>query len=342
MDYPPSRRKATISAQKATNVAIRIGPSLLTAADVLPMNAAAMAFEKLGIWPISFSYPSFSLDLARSGEPKKVRILSEVIPGASYSFEDYPSYLRQYSESEFALTFKKGGWDCFRHLEIIAAGAVPLMLDADRIPSSTMVHYPKQTIQRIMWAIRRGKVGELDAIREHLSDWFDEHLSSQKMAGYLLKVADKSGPVLFLDQGLGSRPDYMSASIFSGLKDLLGKNVESYFGAGPLFAGWTGDTSHFHGLGFGYTRVIQDSLATEVDLEQTASDYPSKELLYEVARDGLVVVADVARNQDLSRYVSSVLDSGGAAYIHSSDRPLSRRELKSFRNLSGIKFSREL
>lgn len=342
MDYPPSRRKGIINAQTATNVAIRIGHSLLTAADVLPMNAAAVAFEKLGVWPISFSYPSCSLRLARSRETKKVRVLSDVIPGASYSFESYASYLRQYSEAEFALTFKKGGWDCFRHLEIIAAGTIPLMLDGHKIPDSTMVHYPKQTIQRIMEAIRLGKVGELDAVQAYLNQWFDDHLSAPKMAEYILKVADRRGPVLFLDQGLGNRPDYMSASIFSGLKDLLGQKVESFYGAGPLFAGWTGDTSHLHGLGFGYTRVISDSVATEVDLNQSMLGYPSRELLREVARDGLVVVADVARNHALSEYVSAVLESGGAAYIHSSDRPLSRRELTSFRSLSGIKFSREL
>lgn len=342
MDNPRTRNREIRRIKQVRSLQSRTHKSALELSDTSPMNSAATAFQKLGVWPISFSFPVSSLELARHSNTERIRHLSEVIPGTPYSYEDYASYLRQYSESEFAITFKKGGWDCFRHLEIMASGAIPVMPDAGWIPSGTMVHYPKQTIERIIGALRRGHVVDAVAAREHLKAWFDEHLTSPKMAEYILKVTHRDGPVLFLDQGLGSRPDYMSATIFSGLKALLGTNVESFYGAGPLFAGWTGGTSSMHGLGFGYTRTIEDSLATETDRRNTATGYPSKELLLEIAKDGLVLVADVTRNWSLTRYVSSVLTSGGAAYIHSSDRPLARRELIEFRSLSGTKFSREL
>lgn len=342
MDNPRTRNSEIRRIKQSCSLPSRTSKTALELRDTSPMNSAATAFQKLGVWPISFSFPVSSLELARRPNAERIRLLSEVIPGTPYSYEDYDSYLRQYSESEFAITFKKGGWDCFRHLEIMASGAIPLMPDAGWIPSGTMVHYPKQTIERITGALRRGDVVDSVAAREHLKAWFDENLTSPKMAEYILKVTERDGPVMFLDQGLGSRPDYMSASIFSGLKALLGTKVESFYGAGPLFAGWTGSTSSMHGLGFGYTRTIVDSLATEADGRNTATGYPPRELLLEIARNGLVLVADVSRNKGLSRYVSSVLSSGGAAYIHSSDRPLSPAEMKEFRNLSGTKFSREL
>ena len=75
---------------------------------------------------------------------EKKLLVSEVKPTVPYSYSDSRKYLTQYETSCYALTFKKGGWDCFRHLEIMGSGCIPLMPDAGQIPKYTMTHYPKE------------------------------------------------------------------------------------------------------------------------------------------------------------------------------------------------------
>ena len=60
----------------------------------------------------------------------------------AYAFgpHEESEYKRAYSESYFGSTKKKAGWDCMRHYEIVASGAVPFFdEDPTRAPSSTPV-----------------------------------------------------------------------------------------------------------------------------------------------------------------------------------------------------------
>lgn len=40
----------------------------------------------------------------------------------TYIFENEEEYYNDYKKSLFAITRKKGGWDCMRHYEILACG----------------------------------------------------------------------------------------------------------------------------------------------------------------------------------------------------------------------------
>jgi hypothetical protein len=53
---------------------------------------------------------------------------------AHHKFRDEEDYYNDMQRSWFGLTCKKGGWDCLRHYEIIAAGALLLFRDYDRKP----------------------------------------------------------------------------------------------------------------------------------------------------------------------------------------------------------------
>jgi len=53
--------------------------------------------------------------------------LSSTIPGEPFSFDSWDDYLLEYQSSYFALSTKKGGWDTFRHLEILFSGTIPLI-----------------------------------------------------------------------------------------------------------------------------------------------------------------------------------------------------------------------
>merc|ERR1712037_614761 len=58
-------------------------------------------------------------------------------------------YYDQYSESLFGHTKKKLGWDCMRHYEIIAAGAVPLFEDdLTTMPDCVAARLPRDLLRR--------------------------------------------------------------------------------------------------------------------------------------------------------------------------------------------------
>ena len=52
--------------------------------------------------------------------------------------------------SFFGLTWKKGGWDCLRHLELLASGCLPLFTDIARAPRGVLALYPKRVFQLLL------------------------------------------------------------------------------------------------------------------------------------------------------------------------------------------------
>ena len=93
-------------------------------------------------FPIQFGIP---MEKFRKISTCKNRVMSRVMPrGASekYIYSNEEEYYQDYSESLFGLTKKKGGWDCLRHYEIIAAGAIPYFWGFEKCPSSMMTRWP--------------------------------------------------------------------------------------------------------------------------------------------------------------------------------------------------------
>jgi len=97
----------------------------------------------LGIRPISFKIPADAL-MPPMDLNSKTCILAPCDPRhrASYVFTTEANYYSQYSRSYFGATMKKGGWDCMRHYEILAAGALPLFLGYENKPRTIMQDYP--------------------------------------------------------------------------------------------------------------------------------------------------------------------------------------------------------
>ena len=55
-----------------------------------------------------------------------------------------------YQNSVFALTYRKAGWDCFRHYEILMNGCIPFHLEIDKCPNKTMEKLPKDLLKEII------------------------------------------------------------------------------------------------------------------------------------------------------------------------------------------------
>jgi hypothetical protein len=59
---------------------------------------------------------------------------------SSHVFEREADYYRDLQVSRFGITTKRAGWDCLRHYEIAANGAVPCFRDLDRKPPRCAPH----------------------------------------------------------------------------------------------------------------------------------------------------------------------------------------------------------
>lgn len=97
------------------------------------------------IKPISFAQPD---DKIVHGVLQKEKLVAHVIPGVAetFIFNDEDDYFRDYAVSLFGFTWKKSGWDCLRHYEIISTGCMPLFLDIEKCPPTICTTYPKEIL----------------------------------------------------------------------------------------------------------------------------------------------------------------------------------------------------
>ena len=106
--------------------------------------------ETSNIKPINFSIPKEKIVKTINLNPKN--LLSPLIPGRiqTYIYKDEKSYNQMYQNSIFALTYRKGGWDCFRHYEILMNGCIPLHLEIDKCPDKTLEKLPKDLLKEVL------------------------------------------------------------------------------------------------------------------------------------------------------------------------------------------------
>ncbi len=291
------------------------------------------AHDRFGVWPISFSYPAM-LPLV-----SPVQQLSPIIPGFPYAFTDNAAYLSAYARASMALTFRKAGWDCFRHVEILASGAVPLMPDADRIPRYAMIHYPRSAMSALaVHAITHGGVPD-EQTRRDFRAFAERHLTTKAMARYLLAVSGLAGSqrVLFIDDQTPVNPEYQSTLALIGLKQLLGRGCEVAFPADFLYIGSSQTAARHYGRGFGYSHAV------DPDARTAAEESNRKAHGLEVLRSyDAVIVGSISRNTALTRVVLEKCDPSRVVLIHGEDGPPTLDELAALRVTGANVFVRAL
>tara|TARA_Y100000591_G_C21805495_1_gene684577 strand:- start:520 stop:1455 length:936 start_codon:yes stop_codon:yes gene_type:complete len=102
------------------------------------------------ILPINFAIPKSKILKEIDYHPKN--ILAPLIPGRldTYIYDNENSYYEMYKKSIFALTYKKAGWDCLRHYEILMNGCIPLFLDIKNCPKDTISTLPKKKLINLL------------------------------------------------------------------------------------------------------------------------------------------------------------------------------------------------
>jgi hypothetical protein len=98
--------------------------------------------QHLDIHPISFAYPAYAPTPKISDKTYLLAPCDPRFAPNSYVFGNEFYYNMQYSKALFAVTTKKGGWDCMRHYEIIANNCVPYFPGIENKPKLTMKNYP--------------------------------------------------------------------------------------------------------------------------------------------------------------------------------------------------------
>jgi hypothetical protein len=221
------------------------------------LKLASECFLRKGFYPISFSWPR------KFEEPQnqKSNAISTTVPYIPYSFVDADKYYGSYANSSLAITQKKGGWDCFRHLEIIGAGCVPFFLGVEKIPIYTMIHYPKDLFKSVNKNYRRRCRLPSQGLTRDLIKYANKNLTSKAMCRYFSELANfninSQDTILFVDSKLSSAPDYLSVLNFIGLKQVYGDQLKCLHQEPDyVYSDSKQDVSKLYGRGFGYSKVL--------------------------------------------------------------------------------------
>lgn len=181
------------------------------------------------VLPISFAIPKSKISKEIKSFPKN--LLSPLIPGKkkSYIYNNEAEYFKMYNDSLFSLTYRKTGWDCLRHYEILASGSIPLFWDIKKCPELTCTTLPKkqliQILDKFSWVVNlynpfkvlkkrfRRKENfinfflnifktidvqkliynnsEINDLRNNLLNYTKKNLTSEKLAKYVISKLSK-------------------------------------------------------------------------------------------------------------------------------------------------------
>ena len=218
------------------------------------------------VYPIQFS---ISEEKIIDHIPQKEKDFATIVPGdlSTYVFTEESDYYGDYQKSYFAFTWKKGGWDCMRHYEILANGCIPYFVDLDKVDENTMYLLPKDLIMEAMSlpGVSYGKIdhtlfdeNRYNEILSELLEYTRNHLSAKNMASWLLESIgySGSGKILYLSNDLA--PDYMRCCTLIGLKELLGDRVVDVPQIPHIYQNYPGDVKQIYGKGFSYTKILPD------------------------------------------------------------------------------------
>jgi len=247
------------------------------------------------VYPIQFSISETKI---ADEIPKKTRDFAVIIPGRvdTYIYDSEVDYYRGYQESYFAITCKKGGWDCLRHYEILANGCIPYFVDLEKCDAKTLSFLPRDLILQAMH-LEGVSYLQIDHSKFDLVKYYEilnqlmaytrEHLTSRRMAEYLLLTANYSGigNVLYLSKDL--TPDYLRCLTLIGLKELLGDKVIDVPKINHIYKTQS-EVRQLYGKGISYTQIIDDLPVNRERIEERIRNREFDLVIYGSVHRGLL------------------------------------------------------
>lgn len=217
----------------------------------------------------------------------KKYVISPLIPGntSNYLFGagEESNYYNMYRQSMFALTSKKGGWDCLRHYEILAAGCIPIFEYLDSCPPDTLVSFPKELLREAYRVLLpwRNTEEQREAYPRFASRLF-EHAKAN--------CSTSANAVQFLHDMsyLGSSPrilmlvghpgiNYTRELNWIGIKRIIGNAAVEYPPLDFLYDDFPESRlGELYGNGFTYSRRISSQLRTVLTEEELIESIQQK------------------------------------------------------------------
>lgn len=95
-----------------------------------------------GALPIQFAIPQ---DRILRSPPQKFHLMAPMDPmnKSTYIYTTEEAYYKQYADSYYAATMRKGGADCLRHYEIMSQWTIPYFRCLESIPTTIMQFLPR-------------------------------------------------------------------------------------------------------------------------------------------------------------------------------------------------------
>ncbi|MDX1977555.1 MAG: hypothetical protein SFT94_07765 [Pseudanabaenaceae cyanobacterium bins.68] len=175
---------------------------------LLPSSLCQLISPPPNLRSVSFGIPAekiiTELPIKQKLFPQHIvdREVAAQIPGSqtTYAFADEQAYYNDLQISKFGITTKRSGWDCLRHYEIAANGAVPCFRDLELKPATCAPHGLNQTN-----SISYRNYGDLIEKITALSDrdyqqlqqgawaWVQQHTTVVKVQAILQEFSDRTG-----------------------------------------------------------------------------------------------------------------------------------------------------
>lgn len=107
-----------------------------------------LIYDNDDIFPISFAFPMEKIQTFKKEKIRKDSLVKPAwYPNKNYLYTNEQDYYEDYRSSLFGDTYKKGGWDCLRHYEIMACRCIPHFIDIDNCPVRTCTTLPKDLLK---------------------------------------------------------------------------------------------------------------------------------------------------------------------------------------------------
>jgi len=219
---------------------------------------------------ISFSIPESKISTII---PIKTKVLSSIIPNstATYTYDNENDYYNEYKQSLFAITTKKAGWDCMRHYEILANGCIPHFPNIEDCPVNTLkimkhlliegnILYSKYGNYKHINEFTNDELNECYNLISKLLDFTRQHLTTNKIATYILNQTNFNNVSNILYLSCDINPDYLRCITLHGFKELFGIKCHDYPKIPHIYKTDYIDYTKLYGRGMTYTNLLDSSL----------------------------------------------------------------------------------
>jgi hypothetical protein len=231
--------------------------------------AGTTACER-GIWPLPYGIPRQKITTL--APTRKKHILADLVPGLPETYRFGPGQERQYydmyRDSYFALTAPRGGWDCLRHYEILAAGCIPFFPDLEACPAESLVSYPKRAVAaaaRELLPWREEHAPRYFTHLRRLLDYTRKQLTCEALAEYVVsRFAHLRGartPRILMLSGPGG-VNYSRELLAIGLRQRYGGQFVEVPKLEVLYRSCANPGAHY-GCGFTYSALLEDDPAID-------------------------------------------------------------------------------